>query len=124
MKRLEDEANVCLTTFRRDGTPVDTPVWVVGRQGRLYLNTAAGSFKVKRIRANPAIRLAPCSMRGTVTGAWHSGKARIVNEAAVVEPVRRAFRAKYRWSLLLLPLFARFSRRYRERVFVEVTLDS
>ena len=95
MKRLEDESNVSLTTFRRDGTPVSTPVWIVEWEGRLYVNTAAGSFKVKRIRSNPSIRIAPCTSRGKVTGDDHTGKARIVNDAKVTGQVGRLLRAKY-----------------------------
>ena len=53
-----------LTSFRRDGTEVATPVWFVPDNGRLLVVTDADSYKVKRIRRNPAIRMAPCSARG------------------------------------------------------------
>ena len=57
---------VSLTTYRKDGTPVATPVWHVPHNAELWIVTEAGSGKVKRIRNNPQVRVAPCSIRGTV----------------------------------------------------------
>ncbi|MEJ3742580.1 PPOX class F420-dependent oxidoreductase [Actinomycetes bacterium KLBMP 9797] len=57
---------VSLTTYRKDGTPVPTPVWHVPHGAELWIVTEAGSGKVKRIRNNPRVRVAPCSARGTV----------------------------------------------------------
>ena len=53
-----------LTTYRRDGTPVSTPVWFVEEDGRLFVTTAADSYKAKRLRRNPAAMVAPCTARG------------------------------------------------------------
>lgn len=53
-----------LTSFRRDGTEVATPVWFVPDNGRLLVVTDAASYKVKRIRRNPVVAIAPCSARG------------------------------------------------------------
>jgi PPOX class probable F420-dependent enzyme len=57
-----------LTTYRRDGTPVSTPVWFVEEDGRLFVITAASSYKAKRLRRNPAAMVAPCTARGVPTG--------------------------------------------------------
>jgi uncharacterized protein len=57
-----------LTTYRRDGTPVSTPVWFVEEDGRLFVITAAGSYKAKRLRRNPAAMVAPCTARGVPQG--------------------------------------------------------
>jgi PPOX class probable F420-dependent enzyme len=57
-----------LTTYRRDGTPVSTPVWFVEEDGRLFVTTAAGSYKAKRLRRNPAAMVAPCTARGLPKG--------------------------------------------------------
>ena len=59
-----------LESVKRDGTPVQTPVWFAEEQGVLYVYTLANAGKVKRIRRHPRIRIAPCTMRGTVTGPW------------------------------------------------------
>lgn len=55
---------VSLTTFRSDGSPVATPVWIVRDADVLRILTDPTSGKVRRIRANPAVRLTPCDMRG------------------------------------------------------------
>ena len=57
-----------LTTYRRDGTPVSTPVWFVQEDGRLFVITAARSYKAKRLRRNPAAMVAPCTARGVPRG--------------------------------------------------------
>lgn len=69
-----------LETFRRDGRGVKTPVWFVLREnGAFYVYTEAESWKVKRIRKNPHVRVAPCGMRGNVTGEWQAATAQIIS---------------------------------------------
>src|SRR5215218_1336099 len=50
-----------LTSFRRDGTGVATPVWFVEAGGRLLVETDASSYKVRRIRRDPRVTVAPCT---------------------------------------------------------------
>jgi uncharacterized protein len=69
---------ISLTTFKKDGTPVRTPVWFGERDGRLYVITRNDSWKYKRIRNNPQVQVAPCSIRDKVTGPDFSGLARIL----------------------------------------------
>jgi PPOX class probable F420-dependent enzyme len=57
-----------LTSFRRDGTGVATPVWFVADDGRLLVITDDNSFKAKRIRRNPTVTVAPCSANGRLRG--------------------------------------------------------
>jgi len=69
-----------LETFKRDGQGVKTPVWfVVQENGAFYVYAEAGSWKVKRIRNTPRVRVAPCDMRGHVTGEWQAATAQIVS---------------------------------------------
>lgn len=56
-----------VTTFRRDGRTVSTPVWFLLAHGQLWARSAADSGKVKRIRRDPRVRLAPCDRHGTET---------------------------------------------------------
>ena len=77
---FHDQKYLNLETFKRDGRGVKTPVWFVLREdGAFYVYTEAESWKVKRIRRNPSVRVAPCDMRGNVTGAWQDGMAQIVS---------------------------------------------
>jgi PPOX class probable F420-dependent enzyme len=57
-----------LTTYRRDGSPVSTPVWFVEDEGRLFVTTAVDSYKARRLRHNPAAMVAPCTARGVAKG--------------------------------------------------------
>ena len=67
-----------LTTFRRDGTPVPTPVWFGVGEGRLYVRTEAAVGKVKRIRNDPRALIAPSTVRGKPKGPAVAGKARVL----------------------------------------------
>ncbi|MFC6012236.1 PPOX class F420-dependent oxidoreductase [Nocardia lasii] len=85
---------VLLTTFRKDGTPVGTPIWAVAREDKLFVWTVTDSWKVKRIRRNPAVTMQPCSVRGDAHGAVVAGTARLL-DGAETEQVRSALRRKY-----------------------------
>ena len=87
-----------MTTVRRDGTPVATPVWVVAAADRLYVWTGSETGKVKRIRNNPAVMLAPCTRRGNVTGPAVPAQAMIVPVGERPE-IWRLFTAKYGMEL-------------------------
>ena len=74
---------VSLTTFRRDGTAVATPVWQVTEGGVMTVVSELDAGKVKRIRNNPRVEVTACDIRGRVTpGAQPvSGTARLLDEA-------------------------------------------
>jgi PPOX class probable F420-dependent enzyme len=73
---------VRLTTFKRDGTAVHTPVWFAVDGTTLVVWTDAASGKVKRIRNNPAVEAAPSDGRGRPTGAVRTGTARLLDDDA------------------------------------------
>ncbi len=60
---------VALTTYRRDGTAVTTPVWAAAEGESLFLFTSATAGKVKRLRNSSRAGVSPCTMSGTITGA-------------------------------------------------------
>lgn len=70
---------IMLTTFRKSGEPVGTPVWLVTREGRIWATTTAASGKVKRIRNTARVTVAPCTQTGKVTGPAHEGRARLMS---------------------------------------------
>ena len=68
-----------LVTHKRSGEPVPTPVWAgLGDNGRLYVRTESDVAKVKRIRNDPHVKVAPCGSRGQPRGELIEGRARIV----------------------------------------------
>jgi uncharacterized protein len=92
--RLGTAKYVLLTTFRRDGTPVPTPVWVARDGAELVVWSALNTGKIKRIRNNGAVELAECNVRGTPRGPAVPGTARIL-DADASDHVRRLIRTKY-----------------------------
>jgi len=104
-----------LESVKRDGTPVQTPVWFAEEQGILYVYTLANAGKVKRIRRNSRIRIAPCTMRGTVIGPWVEAEATIVN-ATTAAHGHVLLRRKYGWLKGIGDLFSRLL--HRERVVI------
>jgi PPOX class probable F420-dependent enzyme len=86
---------VSLTTYRKDGTPIATPVWLVGYEDGVAVWTNAATGKVKRLRRNPAVTVAPCTLRGRVTGEPVAGQARLLS-AEDNARVRALIRRKYR----------------------------
>ena len=94
---LADARFVSLTTFRRSGERVSTPVWV-GRDGEgLVVLTPAGSGKVKRLRRDPRVELAPCGRFGKVDDGVEplAGTAQVRESAADVERARATIRRTY-----------------------------
>ena len=69
-----------IESFRKDGRGVRTPVWFAEGDGVYYVYTLADSYKIKRIRNNPRIRIAPCDARGGVKGEWVEATATILDE--------------------------------------------
>jgi PPOX class probable F420-dependent enzyme len=86
---------VLLTTFRKDGTPVGTALWAALDDGKLFIWTASDSWKVKRIRRNPAVTLQTCDARGRTGGTEVvTGTAAILDEAGT-DRVRGMIKKKY-----------------------------
>ena len=69
---------ISLETFKKNGQGVTTPVWFVLHRNALYLYTEADSWKVKRIRNNPRVRVAVCNIRGDIKGPWLDATASLV----------------------------------------------
>jgi PPOX class probable F420-dependent enzyme len=91
-RTLAKSKYLSLTTFRRDGTPVATPVWVAQHGNDLVVVTRRSSGKAKRLRNDSRVLLAPCDMRGRVTGDVVEGIALLQDEAETatsIDLVRR-----------------------------------
>jgi PPOX class probable F420-dependent enzyme len=123
-ERLGRERYVNLATFRRSGHEVQTPVWVAPDGDRLVVYTNAKSGKVKRIRNDGRVRLAPCDARGRLRGEWVEARARLRSDPAEMERGLAAIRRKYGWQMDLLRLGARLSGRWAERAVIEIDVQA
>ncbi len=92
---------ISLTTFRRDGRGVPTPVWFVRDGGLILVQTGEQSGKVKRIRRNPAVTIARCTASGRVRGRPVPAQARLLPATGEAR-AEQLFRRKYRFDLLIL----------------------
>ena len=92
---LAKEKYISLTTFRKTGEAVITPVWFAESKGTIYAETGPNAGKLKRIRHTASVTLAPCTLSGKVTGAAIEGKARILTEWQEITTAKMAMTKKY-----------------------------
>ena len=118
---------VSLTTFRRDGTPVSTPVWFVAENGNLLVETDRNSYKVKRIRRNDNVTVAACNATGRIAGEVVPAHAAIL-PAEELPRVERLLHRKYRLDyIFVLPIYLLVQRlrgrplRYERPVVLSIT---
>jgi uncharacterized protein len=112
-----DRKYLSLESFKKNGAGVRTPVWFAAdpatplgsATAKIYIYTIANTGKVKRIRNNPHVRIAPSDMRGKSLGQWVKARADVVN-GEDAEYGMRLLRKKYRPLIQIMGFFARFSR--------------
>jgi len=103
-------------TYRKTGEAVATPVWFIELDGKLYVRTGAQSGKIKRIRRNPKVRVAPCDARGNLLGEWVAAQAHIVDEKTA-ETINQLLKKKYGLPKAFFDTVSRLSKA-EEAVFV------
>ncbi|MGW3833448.1 PPOX class F420-dependent oxidoreductase [Streptomyces microflavus] len=106
---------VSLTTYRKNGTPVATPVWAAAEGDVLYVWTRSDSWKVKRLRNDTRVAVTVCDVRGRIAeGApTAEGTARLL-DADETRRVRKLLARKYTWKFWLVDwpaTIARFGKR-------------
>jgi uncharacterized protein len=79
LEQFGDHKYMSLETFKKNGQGVRTPVWFVLHNDALYVYTEADSWKVRRIRNNPRVRVALCNFRGNIRGEWVDATASLVD---------------------------------------------
>lgn len=94
---LAENKYLLLTTFRRNGNPVSTPVWAVRDDDRLLVLTDSNTGKVKRVRHSARVQLTPCDPRGRVKpgSATLDGAAEVVEDTAEIDRLKKLMRRRY-----------------------------
>jgi PPOX class probable F420-dependent enzyme len=108
---IHGQKYICLITFKRTGDVVSTPVWFAEKDDKLYVKTRRDSGKAKRIRNNPRVRVASCTISGKVTGPEFEAYARILPEENSAD-ARSVIDKKY-W-------LARLSLSNKQNVYLEI----
>ncbi|NEM06619.1 PPOX class F420-dependent oxidoreductase [Geodermatophilus normandii] len=118
MAELPRSTYVSLTTFRRTGQPVPTPVWAVPDGGGLVVWTRADSGKVERLRHTARVTVAPCDIRGRVRGPAVEATAGFVDRAEwpqALAALHRTYGWRFRLGYLTSRLWTRLTRPGTER---------
>jgi uncharacterized protein len=122
---LGDEKFVSLTTFKKDGTGVATPMWI-GRDGdHLFFWTPVESWKAKRAKNNHRVALVPCSRGGKVReGATPvDGVAEVITDPATVERLAGGIRRKYGAEFVIVTFVERIvARGKKPRLVLRIAL--
>ncbi len=121
-RALADERYINIESFKKDGGGVKTPVWCAPLDGKIVVVTDGTSYKVKRVRNNPKIRVAPCDARGGVRGAWVDAECHIIEDPERKQRAHEALKQKYGWQVWILDMGAKISGRIGRRAYLEITV--
>ena len=102
-----------ITSFKRDGTGIATPVWAASDGRRLYAFTDLHSAKVRRIRRHPKVLVAPCRANGSLLRLPLPARAEVLTDTAELEYVRSLLLDRYKLSYRLVMWFYRLGRRLK-----------
>jgi PPOX class probable F420-dependent enzyme len=121
---LADERFVSLTTFRKSGERVSTPVWIARDGDVLIVTTPTDTGKVKRLRNDPRVELTPCSRMGKTAddAVPVPGVAAVIGDSASVERQSAIFAKKYRLEYhLFMVIEAIVAKKRKPRVILRIT---
>ena len=131
MNELDRARYISLTTFKRDGSPVSSAVWITGADGTYVFTTGSTAWKTKRLLRNPAVEVQVCDMRGRVEPATkrYTGTGTVANSPDAVAAAQRALATKYGWQFKAAQLADGLKNRFgrengQERVAIQLSLEA
>jgi len=104
LEQFLDQKYINLETYKKNGTPIRTPVWFVIDKDLIYVITRDSTGKVKRLRNNQDVRIVPCSFKGEIKNEWVNGKAQKVT-GSEADNVIKLRKKKYGFAVRLSGLF-------------------
>lgn len=119
LAQFDGQKYINLQTFKRDGTPVATPLWFAESGGELVFYTTADSGKVKRLRNNRRVRVAVSDVRGNLKGEWVDAEARPLDDAESAE-ANRLITEKYGLIKRAMDFFSKFRKTPRAAFAIRV----
>jgi len=118
-EKLHPERYMSLTTYRKSGKAVPTPVWFAPLEDQLVVMTIADSGKVKRLRHTARVEIAPCTARGEITGDSMSAQGRIIHDEQEARSAHQVLMRKYNWQLMIFLLLYTVTRKKRAYLAIE-----
>tara|TARA_B100001287_G_C22241737_1_gene326279 strand:+ start:92 stop:472 length:381 start_codon:yes stop_codon:yes gene_type:complete len=112
-----------LSTKKRDGTYVNTPVWFAhANPSTLYVYSVKNSGKVKRIRNFRRVRLASCNAIGKLKGEWFSGDAILIDKNNEIDTAFSLLRQKYGYRFLIANICSKIVGNYHRRQIIKLNI--
>ncbi|MFP4322934.1 MAG: PPOX class F420-dependent oxidoreductase [Anaerolineales bacterium] len=118
-EHLRKNNYISVTTFRKNGAPVPTPVWFAHDADRLVVLTLADSGKAKRLRHTSRVEIAPCDVRGNPKGAYVPAECYIIGDEADGQQADRALNKKYGLQKRLFQFFSNLGGK-KDTIFLEI----
>ena len=120
IETLEKGKYISFATLKKSGDFVPTPVWFAPDGDSYYLFSAGDAGKVKRLRNFDRVRIAPCTVSGSVTGDWIETRAYLLDEPEDMRKALAALRRKYTWQMRLARFALSLTGRWAQRAAVEI----
>lgn len=120
LSQFRGERVISLETYRRNGEPVRTPVWFLEEDGVIFVHTSGGSGKVKRIRRNPRVRIAPSHFRGKPKADYIDARAELETSPEIVRNYHSRIYKKYGLQGVFTTFIQRFSRSKAKDILIRI----
>lgn len=122
LSRFQGEKVISLETYRKNGEPVRTPVWFLEENGILYVHTDDSTGKVRRIRKNPKVRVAPSHFRGKPKTDYVDARAELETSPETVKKYHSQIYKKYGLQGTFTRFLQRFSMSEANDVIIAIHL--
>ena len=121
----DDEKYVNLSTKRKDGSFVNTPVWFAqdGEKNDFFIFSAREAGKIKRIKNFSSVRVAICDVRGNLKGEWISAQAELVSEEESKIKAYKQLHKKYGLTIRVFDFFSKLFGKYEQRQLVKFSIE-
>lgn len=123
MNNWNDSQYLSLSTQKRDGSWVETPVWFARDENSFYLFSEGKAGKVKRIRNFQGVKISPCTVTGKITGEWQSAKAEILS-GSDCQNAYQALLDRYGWKMRMIDFGATLAHKKHKRAYIKLVTAS
>ena len=121
----DKEKYVNLSTQKKDGSLVNTPVWFAqdGEKKHFYIFSAGEAGKVKRIRNFSSVKVAICDFKGNLRGEWISAQAELIDEEDSKVRAYRQLHKKYGLTIKVFDFFSKLFGKYEKRQVIKIKIQ-
>jgi len=114
---------ILLSTRKKNGTRVATPVWFAEDRGYYYIFSAGNAGKIKRLKNFKDVTVAPCTVLGKPLGEALNGQAEILDSEKAIATAHSALIKQYGWTMRMLDIGSFLTGKINKRKFIRIKLD-